>query len=246
MLNDAFDPTIVNPVSARVGQQVLGGIRFAGVDAAPDRPWKLDKDNWQGRVGMAYSLNDKTVLRGGYGNYYLNPTGQGNNAGFSQSTNLIASNDGGRTPTYALSNPWPTGIQAPPGSSLGPETFLGRGPAFSNPDFKVPYVHQFSAGVQRELPWNISLDMTYAGSRSHDLETSRAYNDAPAEFQRLCDVTQGGSRSFCDQLVANPFFNVPGFEGTARFTNPTIARSELARPFPAFGGFTRTSSTSGS
>ena len=52
-LNYAFDPTIVNPVSARVGQQVLGGIRFVGVDGAPDRPWKLDKNNYQFRAGMA-------------------------------------------------------------------------------------------------------------------------------------------------------------------------------------------------
>jgi carboxypeptidase family protein/TonB-dependent receptor-like protein len=237
MLNFAFDPTIVNPVSGRVGQQVMGGIRFAGVDGAPDRPWKLDKDNWQGRVGMAYSINDKTVFRAGYGKYFLNPTGQGNNAGFSQSTNLITSLDGNRNPTYALSNPWPNGIVTPPGSSLGPQTFLGRGPAFSNPDFKVPYVHQYSVGIQRELPWNISLDMTYAGSRSYDLETSRAFNDTSAAFQAQCDVTLGGSRSFCDQLVPNPFFNVPGFEGTTRFTNQTLARSELARPFPAFGGF---------
>ena len=83
MLNYAFDPTIVNPVSARVGQMVNGGIRFAGVDGAPDRPWKLDKDNWQARIGTAYSLNEKTVLRAGYGKYFLNPTSQGNNAGFS-------------------------------------------------------------------------------------------------------------------------------------------------------------------
>ena len=83
MLNYAFDPAIVNPVSARVGQQVMGGIRFAGVNGAPNRPWKLDKDNWQARVGMAYSLNEKTVVRAGYGKYFLNPTGQGNNAGFS-------------------------------------------------------------------------------------------------------------------------------------------------------------------
>ena len=170
MLNYAFDPALVNPVSARVGQQVMGGIRFAGVNGAPDRPWKLDKNNWQARVGMAYSLNDKTVLRAGYGKYFLNPTGQGNNAGFAQRTNLISSTDGGRTPTYMLSNPWPNGIQTPPGSSLGPETFLGRGLTFSNPDFVVPNVHQFSAGVQRELPWRMSLEVTYAGSRSYDLE----------------------------------------------------------------------------
>ena len=147
----------------------MGGIRFAGVAGAPERPWKLDKNNYQFRVGTTYSLNDKTVLRAGYGKYFLNPTSQGNNAGFSQSTTLIASTDGGRTPTYALSNPWPDGIQQPPGSSLGPLTFLGRGPDFSNPDFVVPNVHQFSVGIQRELPWRISLEATYAGSRSYDL-----------------------------------------------------------------------------
>ena len=120
MLNYAFDPTIVNPVSARVGQPVMGGIRFAGVDGAPDRPWKLDKDNWQGRVGMAYSINEKTVLRAGYGKYFLNPTGPGQQCRVQPDHDLITSLDGGRTPTYALSNPWPNGIQTPPGSSLGP------------------------------------------------------------------------------------------------------------------------------
>jgi hypothetical protein len=237
MLNYAFDPALVNPVSARVGQQVLGGIRFAGVNNAPNRPWKLDKNNYQFRIGGAYSINEKTVFRGGYGKYFLNPTSQGNNAGFAQSTNVIASLDGNRTPTYALSNPWPNGIQAAPGNSLGPLTFLGRGPAFSNPNFVVPNVHQFSAGIQRELPWHMSLEVTYAGSRSYDLETNRAFNEPSAEFQKLCDVTQGGSRAFCDQLITNPFFNVPGFEGTTRFTNPTLSRFELNRPFPAFGAF---------
>ena len=85
MLNYAFDPTIVNPISARVGQQVMGGLRFAGVDGAPDRPWKYDKNNYQLRTGLAYSIDEKTVLRAGWGKYYLNPTGQGSNNGFSQS-----------------------------------------------------------------------------------------------------------------------------------------------------------------
>jgi hypothetical protein len=239
MLNYAFDPTIVNPVSARVGQQVMGGIRFVGVDGAPDRPWKLDKNNYQFRVGTAYSLNEKTVLRAGYGKYFLNPTSEGNNAGFSLSTPIIASTDGNRTPTYALSNPWPNGIQSPPGSSLGPLTFLGRDPSFSNPDFVVPNVHHVSVGIQRELPWRINLEATYAGSRSYDLEGARSFNEPSAEFQRQCDVTQGGSRSFCDALLPNPFFGVPGFEGTTRFTNQTLTRFELNRPFPAFGGFNR-------
>ena len=73
LLNYAFDPTLVNPVSARVGQQVMGGIRFVGVDGAPDRPWKYDKNNYQLRVGTAYSINEKTVLRAGWGKYYPQP-----------------------------------------------------------------------------------------------------------------------------------------------------------------------------
>jgi len=242
LLNYIFDTSIVNPVSSRVGQPVRGGLTFAGVDGAPDRPYKYDKNNYQFRLGAAYALNDKTVLRGGWGKYFLNPTGQGFNNGFSQSTSVIASTDGGRTPTYLLSNPWPSGIQAAPGSSLGPLTFLGRSPNFVNPDFIVPNVQQFSAGVQRELPGKISLEITYAGSRSKDIEGNyNGFNEPSAAFQAGCDVTLGGSRSFCDELVPNPYYQVAGFEGTTRFTNPTLSRFELARPFPAFGGITENS-----
>jgi len=76
-LNYIFDPTLVNPVSAQVGSQVLGGLTFVGVDGNPETPWKWDYNNVQLRAGAAYQLNDKTVLRGGYGRYFLNPTGQG-------------------------------------------------------------------------------------------------------------------------------------------------------------------------
>jgi hypothetical protein len=245
-LNYAFDPTLVNPVSGAVGQQVLGGIQFLDVNGAPKTPWKFDWDNWQPRVGAAYQINDKTVLRGGYGKYFLNPTAQSFTNGFSQSTSLISSNDGGRTPTYALSNPFPTGIDTPPGSALGPLTFLGRNPSFSNPDFVVPYVHQFSFGVQRELPWRVSLEASYVGSRSYRMQSSwGGYNEPSAAFQAQCDITNGGSRSFCDQLLPNPFFGVHGFEGTSRFTSQSLSRFELARPFPAFTGFSMTERNDG-
>src|SRR5439155_295669 len=36
----------------------------------------------------------------------------------------------------------------------------------------------------------------------------------------------------------NPFFQVSGFEGTARFTSPSLSRYELSRPFPEFGAIT--------
>ena len=245
-LNSTFDTTLVNPVSAQVGQQVLGGVTFVGVDGRPDNPWKYDKNNFQFRVGGAYQINDRTVLRAGYGKYFLNPTAESFLNGFSQSTPIISSIDGGRTPTYALANPWPDGILEPPGSSLGPLTFLGRGPGFSNPDFVVPNVHQFSAGIQRELPWQIALEATYVGSRSYDMQSQwNGFNEPSLDFVRQCDITQGGSRSFCDALLPNPFFGVAAFEGTTRFTNPTLSRFELNRPFPAFTGINMTERNDG-
>ena len=111
----------------------------------------------------------------------------------------------------------------------------------------MPNVHQFSAGIQRELPGKISLEVTYAGSRSYDIEGNfGGFNEPSAAFQAQCDVTLGGSRSLCDQLVPNPFFGVPGFEGTTRFTNPTLSRFELSRPFPAFTGLSMNQQNLGS
>jgi hypothetical protein len=240
-LNYIFDPTIVNPVTSRINQaqfpgyQVRGGLTFVGVDGNPDRPWEWDNNNIQVRMGAAYQLNEKTVLRGGYGRYYLNPTGQGHIQGYSIQSQLIASNDGGRTPTYALSNPFPGGVVQPPGNSLGPLTFLGRGLSYANPGFDVPKADHYSLGVQREMPWGMTVEVSYAGSRSTVQQSEfRGINEPPRSLTDQCDVTLGGNRAFCDQQLPNPFFQVPGFEGTNRFTSATLSRFELSRPFPAF------------
>ncbi len=251
-LNYIFDPSIANPVAGRIDQSrfpnypVRGGLTFAGVDGNPDTPWKMDNNNVQVRLGTAYQLNDKTVLRGGYGRYYLNPTGQGHIQGFSIQSTLIPSLDDNRTPTYALSNPFPNGVEQPPGSALGALTFLGRGISYANPDFVVPKADHFSAGVQRQLPWGVTLDASYAGSRSTQQESEfRGINEPGRDLLDRCDVTKGGVRAYCDEQLPNPFYQVPGFEGTARFTSPTLSRFELSRPFPAFGGITETQRNDG-
>jgi len=241
-LNYVFDPSIVNPVSADIdqskfpGYQVLGGLSFVGVGGAPQSPWKFDTDNIQLRAGATYQLNDKTIVRAGFGRFYLNPTAVGQSQGFSIQTSLLTSQDGNRTPLYNLANPFPSGVRQPPGSALGPKTFLGQNIDYSNPDFQVPLVDQFSIGMQRQLPWKVVLDVSYVGSRTRDEQTQfDAINEPPLSFRQKCDVTMGGSPSYCNDLLPNPFFNVPGFEGTSRFSSPTISRYDLNRPYPQFG-----------
>jgi hypothetical protein len=250
--NYVFDPGIANPVSSRIdqakfpGYRVAGGLTFVGVDGKPKTPWKYDKNNYQIRVGGTFQLNEKTVLRAGYGKYFMNPTAEAWLQGFSLETPVISSNDGGRTPTYALANPFPAGILQPPGSSLGPLTFLGRGVGFSNPDFVVPNVHQFSIGIQRELPWRIALEASYVGSRTRQEQTNwNGFNEPSLAFVNQCDVTLGGSRSYCDAQLPNPFYGVAGFEGTSRFTSANLSRFELTRPYPAFGGINMTERNDG-
>ncbi len=244
-LNYGFDTQAVNPVSSRIdqtrfpGYQVRGGLGFVDVDGNPKYPYERDANNIQPRLGFAYLLDDKTILRGGYGIYYVNVVGISASNGFGIQTPLIISLDGNRTSTYPLSNPFVEGISQAPGSSLGLETFLGRNPSFSNTSFVNPYVHQFSLGFQRMLPWRTTIEVTYVGSRTRQEQNTWAgFNEPPVELRNRCDPTMGGQPAFCNELLPNPFFQVRGFEGTARFTSPTLSRYELSRPFPQFTGIT--------
>ncbi len=240
-VNYGFDTETINPVSGRIdqtrfpGYQVRGGLGFAGVNGNPTYPYQFDRNNIQPRVGFAYFLNERTIMRGGYGRMFLNVTGTTVSNGFSISTPLVASADGGRTPLYTLNDPFPI-VSTPAGSALGLETFLGRSPNFSNPDYENPYVDQFSLSIQRMLPWRTSIELSYVGSRTKKQQTSwDGFNNPPAALRDQCDPTRGGNPAFCDEQIPNPFFQVPGFEGTSRFTNPTLSRYELSRPFPQFG-----------
>ena len=229
-----------NPIASRIdrsnfpGFAVKGGIGFAGVDGNPRSPVSTDWNNFQPHFGAAYALNEKTVIRGGWGLFFLNPTFRGNLNGFSQSTPLIASLDAGRTPANNLDNPFPTGILQPAGPSLGLLTFLGQGPGFINPDVRVPYVHQLSFGIQRQLPGSILLDLSYVGSRSMAQSTTRGFNEISVDSLNLGNPAIGGNPNFLNQQVPNPFAGL--IAGTG-LDNATVPRSQLLRPFPQFTGF---------
>jgi Carboxypeptidase regulatory-like domain/TonB-dependent Receptor Plug Domain len=251
--NYAFDISQINPVSQRIDgarfpdfTQFKGGLRFLNIDGSPGAPWKFDTNNVQPRIGLAFRLNDKTVLRGGFGRFYLNPTPQGSGQGFSIRTNITSSVDGGRTPVSDFSGLFPNGIVTPPGSSQGLATFLGQSVSYSNPNFEIPYIHSFSFGIQRQLGWKTLLEVSYVGSRSYKLQSSfGGINEPSADIRKLCDVTQGGNRNFCDDDVTNPFRNVKGFEGTGFFTGNTRDRYLLLRPYPQFNRITETERNDG-
>src|SRR5262249_16793119 len=87
---------------------VRGGPVFA--DAQHRSFWNAARANVQPRLGLAYTLNDRTVLRGGWA-IFTGPIGIGGifQTGYRQATNIIASRDTGRTFRADFANPFPDG-----------------------------------------------------------------------------------------------------------------------------------------
>ena len=223
--NVGFDTTSTSPFQAP-GLSVRGGLLFAS--DGQRQPFRKDLNNIQPRLGATFRVDDKTVLRGGYALAYLPTFDHGYNNGFSVTTTLVASTDGGITPVGRLSNPYPGGLDQPVGSSQGLGTLVGRGFTFADPERTIPYVHQFSAGVQRELPGRLAVELSYVGSRTRGLPVAKGINEISAE--------QLASGNVMLQQVANPFQGL--LPGTP-FNGATVPRQQLARPFPQFAGITQ-------
>ena len=215
-----------------------GGLTFAGAGGNPTKAANTNYGNIQPRIGVAYQLRRHLVLRGGWGRYFANPNNNWQKTtGFSTSTTLTSSNDGGRTPIPGLlSNPYPNGILTPTGSSRGAATFVGSNFSWFNPDFTTPSVDQFSFGFQIEMSPSSMLETSYVGSRGRNIQTERAYNIPSLEFRRQCNLLEGGSPAYCNARLPNPFFQQPAFLGTSFYTSSTLSRFQLARPFPQFSG----------
>jgi len=137
-------------------------------------PW--DKFDFGPRLGLAYQLNSKMVLRAGYGIFYGIEENQGGspNRGegvpFNETVNL--SRYQGNSPYVGISQSQCFNCDFMPGGfsggyPLSPFT-LNAGVSMRGiqPDFRNPMVHKWNAVLQRELPGNMALEVEYVGSHS--------------------------------------------------------------------------------
>jgi hypothetical protein len=239
-MNRDFLAGQVNPISSQIdqtkfpGYKVNGGIGFAGKDGLARSPFNPDKNNFQPRVGAAFQLRPTLVMRGGYGLSFINQVSQGNLLGFSLSTPFVSTLDAGRTPESLISNPFPSGILQPAGAAGGMKTMLGQGPLFSDTAGLTGYAHVFSFGFQKQLPGQIALDVSYVGSRTIMVATSRGFNEISLQNLALGDTSKGGNPNYLNAAVPNPFQNL--MPGTS-LNNATVTRQQLLRPYPQFTSF---------
>ena len=221
-LNAGFAFNSLAPVQGAGIPPIYGGLQF--VNNSDRAAYVNDYNNVQPRIGAAYRLGNDTVLRGGFGIYYLPTFDIPGTQGFSTTTQYTASINGNVTPANTLSNPYPGGIVQPTGNSLGTATLLGQTITFPDPARVIPRNYQFSFGIERQLPRNFMVDASYVGSRTHNLETNVNIDTISPAL-----VAQYGSA--LNQAVRNPFQGLlPG----TNLNGATITRLQSLLPYPQY------------
>jgi len=136
-------------------------------------PW--DKYDFGPRIGIAYQAFSKTVIRAGYGIYYGGEENQGGSPNRGEGIPFNETINMNRTPGIVssfvgISDPNCTGCAYMPGGLTGgfpisPFTLNAqiqfRG---VQTNFRNPMVHKWNFMVQRELPWDMALELGYEGN----------------------------------------------------------------------------------
>jgi len=206
------------------------------------------------RAGFAYRLNDKTVIRGGYGISFVPGsmvTSSANGLNFdtvmvqSDASGQVIQPGGTAAPTVFLTNPYPNGLTRAPGRSVGADTLIGQSPYLVDPNRPLAYLQQYNFTIQRMLPNKFVVELAYAGSHGVRLQIPWVYiNQLPpamldyarqnyASARDVNGAAAANASQFFSQQVSNPFYGI--------VTNPnsvlasrTVRRAQLLKPFPQY------------
>jgi len=202
--------------------KVRGGAYYLG------QPYKTFTDGnhlFLPRIGMVYQLNDRTVLRFGYGWYY--DTFNSNNDrpsqdGFSQATSTVITTDRGlsfccgvgsitnlaanRNP---MVDPFPvradgTRFDTPYGNSLGPIIRQGRGWSFVPRDYEPAWQQRYRFGFQREISTDMVFEAAYNGAYSR-IPVSQSISYLPAQYWAYGLTRNQAIDDDLNRSLPNPF-----------------------------------------
>jgi hypothetical protein len=205
------------------------------------------------RIGFSYGLDNKTVVRGGFGVFVMPETmsnmqatgvtssnALSNQEGFSASTSYVTSTNGyyPNGPS-APQNPFPNGLTQPVGSSLGASTFLGS-PAsisFLAPNQHDPYSERWDLGVQRSLSNNFMVEVLYVGNHGLHLPVGQQnINAVQMQYLTTAPYFNFDLNNAYGTKVSNPFKGTLGATNTTGLnTSSTSSFGSFTVPFPQYG-----------
>ncbi|MBI4890857.1 MAG: TonB-dependent receptor [Acidobacteria bacterium] len=215
------------PIAVPLLPNLKGVLRFAGQGGEPRGQFDSAAANFAPRVGVAYRVAPQTVVRLGYGMYFTPRFGTTGAQNFGMPgaqivTPWVSSLDG-VTPLNLLDNPYPTGLLQAPNTPVY-QTQLGLGLLVMDRSNKSNiYNQQWNFTIQHQLPGGWLLETGYAGNKGTRIPVSYDFNQVHPKYQALgADL---------NRQVPNPFF---GIATTGILAQPTVAQSQLLRPFPQY------------
>ena len=239
-----LDTASPSPIAAQVPSipNLIGGVGVVGLNGGSGTLQNPGKLHFEPRLGLAYSLNSKTVMHAGSGIFWHPTATWGTNPssfGFTRkSTSLDAGTDG-VTPLYSLSNPFPSGLPAPYGNdpTALPGNNTGSGPlsielgqTISGNGRNQSDAHQetWSFDIQRSLPAGFVITAAYVGSIGVDLLGAVQLNQLTS-----ADLALGTG---LNKVVPNPFYGVIT-DSSSLLSKSTIQEGYLLRAYPQFLNF---------
>ena len=210
-----------------------GALIFAGIGAGrtgQKRFYPTDFTDIGPRLGFAYRIGNKTVMRGGFGIYYqtLGNGGCGCTDGFNGS--FSQASDG----LNAAFNWDQGGVKPPPGFKNPP--FLD--PSYDNfnnvyhmgPNYgKAPRIYNWSYTLQHEVK-NFLLEAAYVGNRAHGLNSGVELNQLPTSYLSLGSLL---GKNILDPAVVAAGYKEP-FPGFAKGWGGGATLAQALRPYPQF------------
>ena len=230
----SFEPNIVNPGAGGL----MGALAFAG---QPGLPGPNFATNWKGglgpRLGIAYQMNPKTVIRASSGIYYGHTT-QHNGAsafsgGFNNSPSFSSAD--GYTPLYYLNTgTFPQNFVTPP--AINPSFLNGQSITWVPYNVtRMPQTLNLTASVQREVLPNLSVEVVYLGMKTTHLPFAENDNYMP-----FSDLQYGNTLL---QTINSATAVAAGFTSPfPAFVNQTGANNvyHALLPYPQYTGITDT------
>ncbi len=211
---------------------------FGFTDDSHRSEWNSGRGTISPRVGAAYRVNDKTALRVAWARYFVPwvKLVDGHNyldvpyPGFDATTYARPSLQG--VPQQRLADPFPASypLITPVGKSLGRYTNLGDSLTTVYANRPKYDSDRINVSVQRQLPNQMVLDLTYYMNWTHGLWNQRNLNMVDP---RLWYTYKGD----LNQTVPNPFYNYltpDKFPGSLRY-QPDISIWTLMKPYPQYG-----------
>ncbi|MFN9459009.1 MAG: carboxypeptidase regulatory-like domain-containing protein [Acidobacteriota bacterium] len=222
-----FDPDFTDPLTKQKGL-----LRFTGRDGNPRYQTNPDRNNFQPRVGLAWSFLPKMVMRAGYGIFFF-PGSGGVGAGASD----LGSGFLAQTPVF-LGPPVAAPNTPPPGASLGrsfeagffraPFDGVGSSIGTAFREWVTPYNQQWNYSLQRAFGNGFLIETAYTGSRGQRIWINRSRTAVSPEFLSL--------GAGLDALVPNPYF---GIITSGALSTQQVRRSQILQPFNHYTGVSR-------